>query len=131
MIFLGVLAKKGQHFRYGQEVRIQPSFLRLVRLGIGADAELQRQLGTISIHTQYQQHQQQHGQMQQQMMQQQQQQLLKILKIHMPLFGKFSRPSQDLVESDYDMHESWDDRLNSPKNGMQNFRLRTPQKSRG
>ena len=36
----------------------------------------------------------------------------------MPLFGEFSRSSQDLCESDYDSIKSWDDRLNSPKSGM-------------
>ena len=39
-------------------------------------------------------------------------------KIHMPLFGEFSRSSRDLGESDYDSIKSWDDRLNSPKSGV-------------
>ena len=39
-------------------------------------------------------------------------------KNHTPLFGEFSRSSQDLCESDYDSHKSRDDRLNSPKSGM-------------
>ena len=36
----------------------------------------------------------------------------------MPLFGKFSRSSQDLGESDYDSINSRDDQLNSSKSGM-------------
>ena len=39
-----------------------------------------------------------------------------------PFFGEFGRSSQDLGESDYDSPKSWDDRPNSPKNGMRNFR---------
>ena len=38
-------------------------------------------------------------------------------KIHMPLFGKFSRSSRD-SESDYDSHKSRDNRLDSPKIGV-------------
>ena len=40
-----------------------------------------------------------------------------VLKIHMPLLGEFSRSSEDLCESDYDAHKSWDDQPNSPKSG--------------
>ena len=41
-----------------------------------------------------------------------------VLKIHMPLLGEFSRSSQDLCESDYDAHKSWDDQPNSQKSGV-------------
>ena len=39
-------------------------------------------------------------------------------KIHMPLFGEFSRSSWDLCKSLSDSQQSSDDRLNSPKSGM-------------
>ena len=40
----------------------------------------------------------------------------------MPLFGEFSRSSQDLGESDYDSIKSRDDQPNSSKSGMWIFR---------
>ena len=39
----------------------------------------------------------------------------------MPVFGEFSRSSQDVRESDYDSIKSWDDRPNSLKSGMRIF----------
>ena len=41
-----------------------------------------------------------------------------VRKFRTPFFGEFGRSSQDLGESDYDSPKSWDDWLNSPKNGM-------------
>ena len=46
-----------------------------------------------------------------------------VRKFCMPLFGEFSRSSQDLGESDYDSIKSRDDRLNSSKSGMWIFVL--------
>ena len=39
-------------------------------------------------------------------------------KFRTPFFGEFGRSSQDLGEPDYDSPKSWDDWLNSRKNGM-------------
>ena len=36
----------------------------------------------------------------------------------MPLLGEYRRSSRDLSNFDYNLHKSWDDRLDSPKSGM-------------
>ena len=41
-----------------------------------------------------------------------------VRKFRTPYIGEFGRSSQDLSESDYDSPKSWDDWLNSCKNGM-------------
>ena len=40
----------------------------------------------------------------------------------MPLFGELSRSSRDSFQSDSDLKESQDDRLDSPKSGISRFR---------